>query len=104
MNSNREVIESPLTQGVDEQIKYTLDTTPWGGSPSSATAKIFSISNGTKVDTTITNISGSSMISGNIITLPTVSNLIVRTTYRLEVQFTVGGNLFEAYVIIIGEE
>ena len=36
MNTDiRKVKESPLVQGVDERIAYTLTTTPWGSSPSS---------------------------------------------------------------------
>ena len=31
--SIREVKESPLPQGIDERIAYTLTTTPWGSNP-----------------------------------------------------------------------
>ena len=35
MSATRRVKESPLYQGVDEQIAYTLTITLWGNSPTS---------------------------------------------------------------------
>ena len=81
-SDDREVKESPLYQGEDEQIAYSLTTTPWVSTPASPTVKIFSIKGGVKTDTSTTNLSGSASATGDIITTPLVKSLVDGTQYR----------------------
>lgn len=106
MANIREILESPIAQGEDESIVYTLDTTPWGGAPTSVTAKIFSIdaSTGAKTDVTSAKMpTGSPSAEGNIITIPSITGLAAGTQYRLEVKFTISGSQLEAWATIEGE-
>lgn len=100
---NREIVQSPLNQGADEQIAYTLTTTPWGSSPTSVAVTLFSYSGTAYTDVSSTLLSGTASVSGDIITLPKVINLVADTRYRLEIKFTSGSNIFEPYAWINGE-
>ncbi len=94
----REVKESPLAQGADEQIAYSLTTTPWGSSPSSVSVKIYNLATG--VDLTTTNLSGSASAAGDVITTPLVTALVAGVSYKLEIKFTSGTSIFEAFAKI----
>jgi hypothetical protein len=102
IEQDREIQESPLYQGVDEEIKYKLKTTPWGSSPSSPSVVIKKLPSNEDVSSTCLN--GSPSVSGDVITLPTVKSLSASTLYRLEVKFSVGGNVMEAWIKIVGQE
>jgi hypothetical protein len=99
----REIKESPVTQGTDETIVYTLTTTPWASDPTSPSAKIFSFIDDVYADVTSTNMTGAASAVGDVITLPAIGSLVVDTRYRVEVQFTVSGNTFESYAWIYAE-
>jgi hypothetical protein len=101
----RQVRESPITQGADESVAYALTTTPWGSSPGTVSAKIYSIDNATGefTDVTTTNMTGSASAAGDVITLPVISGLTAGTRYRVEVKFTCAGNVLETYAIIEAE-
>lgn len=102
--TTREIVQGLQYQGADEQIAYTLTTTNWGSTPTSTSAVIKSVNtDGTYTDTTSTNMSGSTSVSGDIITLPTVKSLTAGTLYRVEVKFTSSGSIFEAIAFIQGE-
>lgn len=96
--SVREFRESPWEQGADEERNYVLDTTPWGGSPSSPVVKLFE---GDDEDVSATKLSGAASVNGNSITTPMVVGLDAGQEYRLEIQFTVEGRVEEAYGHII---
>lgn len=102
MTVSRFVKESPLLQGKDEQIVYSLTTTPWGSSPSSVSVKIFKESDGSDVSSTC--LAGSASVVGDVITLPKVQALTAGEKYRLEVQFTTAGNVLEAILLIYAEK
>ena len=101
MTTNREVIESPIDQGIDEVISYSLTTTPWGSTPSSPAVVVYDITNGTYTDVTTTvmpvNIP---TIDGDVITLSPLRGLTANQKYRIEVKFTSGGNVFEPFAFI----
>lgn len=101
----REAIESPLRQGVDEQIVYSLDTEPWGGSPSSVTVTVYDVTTGAAEDVSADVLSGSASVDGDKIELPAIrlDSLAAGHLYRVEVQFTSGGNVLEAYFMIEAE-
>ncbi len=100
----REIIESPQPQGVDEEIVYTLTTTPWGSDPSASAVVVFDVTDGAREDVTTTVMpAGSPSESGDVVTLPTLEALTASKKYRVEIQFTSGGNVFEAFGIILAE-
>jgi hypothetical protein len=95
--SKREIVESPWEQGVEEQRPYDLTTTPWGGSPSSVTVKLY---DGDLVDVSATKLTGSSSVNGDVITTPVVTGLSEDVIYRLEIKFTTSGRVEECYGFI----
>ena len=101
MSLTREVKESPLYQGSDERIAYTLTTTPWGGTPASPTVVIKTWPDGT--DVSATKLTGNASANGDVITTPLVISLTSGQKYHLEIKWTNSGNTFEAYAEIIGE-
>lgn len=105
MTAKREIKEGLQFQGVDETIVYTLTTTPWGSSPGTLSAKVYSIaSSGTRTDVTATVMpSGSPSAVGDVISLPALTALTNGVLYRVEVKFTCSGNVFEPYAYIKGE-
>lgn len=104
MTKTREVVESPLPQGADEQIVYGVDVTNWGNTPTTTSAKIYQVADdGTLTDVTSTKMTGATSVGGNIITLPKISSLTSGNQFRVEVKFTIGVNVFEAYFIIEAE-
>jgi hypothetical protein len=99
---SREVLESPLpAQGVDERIAYSLTTTPWGSTPTSVVVKLKTWPDGKDVTTEHT--SGSASVAGDVITTPLIIGLKAGMHYRLEIQFVVSGNTFEAFGFVDGE-
>ena len=103
MATAREIKEGIQYQGADENIVYTLTTTNWGSSPSSPSAKIFEMDGDTLTDVTTTKMTGAASEAGDVITLPAIALLSADTKYRVEVKFTISGNVFEAYAFIHGE-
>lgn len=98
MSSIREAT-SPVEQGEDESIYYTIDTTNWGGSPSSVSYVVKDVYN-SNLDVTSSVSTGSATVSGDDITLPRIHGLTVGRKYRVEVKFTSGGNTLEPYFFI----
>jgi hypothetical protein len=102
-SETRQVQESPLVQGVDEKLTYTLTVTPWGNTPSGPVVKAFDITDGGYLDVSNTVLVGSPTILENVITLPSLENLTAGHKYRVEVQWLSGGNTFEAYAEVEAE-
>jgi hypothetical protein len=92
----RRVVQDHLVQGVDEQIAYTITTTPWGSSPGSIAVKAYDQTDG-MADVTATVLSGSAAAVGDVITTPKMQSLTLGHVYRIEVKFTCGGNTFECW-------
>lgn len=108
MTIKREVKESPLTQGKDETVSYELTTTPWGSSPSSPVVTIIDVTNGgytalTPAQMAVVMPVNNPTVAGDVITLSPLLGLTVGKSYRVEVQFTTGGQVLEPYFIVIGE-
>jgi hypothetical protein len=101
--TSREIAESPLWQGADEEIAYDITTTPWGTAPSDVAVKLFTFDGDTYTDVSAGNLSGAVAVAGDVITTPTVKSLVAGTTYQLEVKFTSGGNIFEVFAHIVGQ-
>ena len=92
-----------IFQGTDEEIAYSMTTTNWGSDPTDVVVKAYDISSASRVDVTATVLSGSASVTGDVITLPKLKALTAGTPYRIEVKFTSGGNIYEPYVVVIGE-
>jgi hypothetical protein len=101
MSDERKVKESPRYQGVDEEIAYVIDTTPWGGYDSGATCVI---KNGSGDDVSETHLSGSVSVNGDEITTPKVKSLAADVKYRVELSWVKSANKLECYWDLIGEE
>jgi hypothetical protein len=101
MASPRELVESPVEQGVDESITWTVDVSNVGSSPTSPSVDVFATDDlATSVKSTVMP-SGTPSVSGDVITLPELTALTAGTNYRVEVKFTVGGGApFEVYFIV----
>jgi len=99
--SEREVAESPLGQGTDEEWYYRFD---WGleGTPTSPTVTIYDITNGADVSSDCLTTGDPTIDSDKVIT-PKVKSLTDGVSYRLKCKATVGGNVLSAYCIIVGE-
>lgn len=94
----REVKEGTQYQGADEEVYYKITTTPWGSTPSSTGASAYTVSGSTYTDVSTTVLTGSTSVSGDVITLPKLSSLTEGTAYRIEVGFTESnGNVYECY-------
>jgi len=103
----REATNSPLPQGVDERISYWFTTAPWGGTPTNASVKVYDVGGGygEKVDVTTAVLPDhAATIEGDVITLGLLRNLVLGTRYRVEVQFSIDGNLEETWFIVQAEE
>jgi hypothetical protein len=95
------VVESPITQGKDEEIAYTLTTTPWGSSPASVSVKIYDSSG---VDQSATCLTGSESAVADVITMPVVHTLTAGEIYRLNIEFMIGTDKFVPCCMIHAEE
>ena len=101
--SDREIVEGTIYQGVNESVAYSITTTVVGSSPTSVSFKIYSVdTQGIETDVTATLAAGSATVSGDIITLPKLSGVSNRGSYRIAVKFTSGGNVYEHYARLIG--
>ena len=96
----REVLESPLPQGSSERIPYKIDTTPWGGSPTSVVVTVLDNSNN-DADVTGSTTTGTSSVSGNVITTPSIYQLTAGKEYTVYVKFSSGSNIFEPYFKLV---
>lgn len=96
----RRIKQSPIYQGENEAVYYTLSTTEWGGSPSAISVVVKL--DGDDVSGNI--LTGSASVADDVITLPKISGLTNGSHYRLEVKFTAGSNVIEAWSELIGQE
>lgn len=96
----RETKYSPRPQGESEEISYYLDTTPWGGYDSD---EVVTLIDADGVDVSLTNLTGVAFVVGNVITTPLVVDLEPENRYRLQIQWVLDGNTFEAFCNILGE-
>ncbi len=104
MTVNREIVESPVAQGVEEIIAYTLDTAEWGGTPTSPSVVVYDVTDGGYDDVTSTVMpTNSPSVSDDVITLSALKLLTIESKYRIEVKFVTSGNTLEAYAIIDAE-
>src|SRR4030042_941921 len=91
-----EVVEGVQEQTSTEEIIYSITTTNWVSTPASVAAVAYREGDETVVTSTVfpTN---SPTVAGDVITLSPLKSLTRGYTYRIEVKFTSGGNIFECY-------
>lgn len=99
--NDRYVDQSPFYMGRNEKKAFTLDTTPWGGSPATPVCTLFDITD-VETDVSGTKLSGSASVAGAIITTPLVQLLTVGSQYLLEIKWTKGSDINAALLIIHG--
>ncbi len=87
-------------QGEDEEVAYSVDTTPWGGYDSDEAVTLL---DGNGVDVSVAHLAGAASVVGEVITTPLVTALIPGIKYTLQILWVCGANTFEAYCYVIGE-
>ena len=107
--TNRQIKESPVTQGEDEIITYTLTTTPWGSSPTSINVVVYDVTGADETAdwlnvTSTVMPTNSPTVLGDVITLSPLKLLTDGHVYRMEIRFTCGSNTFETYGFVYGGE
>lgn len=104
MASLREWKESPLEQGIDEIVIYTVTVpTSWGQDPGTITNTLYRVKpDGTLTDVSSTMLTGSASASGQVITTKAHTGLTLCATnkYMSQVKFVVGTKTLECYGII----
>lgn len=103
--NGREVLQGQQGQGTDERIAYSITTTPWCSSPTNPSVVVWDVTvdaSGTDVTSTVMPIN-SPNINGDVITLSLLRALVYGRLYRVEVQFTSGGNVFECFFFVMAE-
>ena len=98
---DRYVRESPFWMGRNEKKAFTLDTTPWGGSPATPVCTLWDITTG-ETDVSGTSLSGAASVAGAIITTPLVQLLTAGSHYLLEIKWTKGSDINAALLIVHG--
>lgn len=91
-----QIVETGLKQGADEEVAYTLTTTPWGDSPSDISVTAYDMSDSFAVVTDDV-LEGDASSDNTSITTPVVLDLTAGNKYRIEIMFTTGGNVLECY-------
>lgn len=93
----RQVKEKRVSQGIDEVVPYKITTTPWGGSPSGVSFKVYTVEEGTFTDVTSTACAGSATVSTDDIILPGMSWATEGAMLRAEVKWTSGSATLETF-------
>lgn len=104
MTATRKFKNTPIDQGEDEIVAYTVDTSVWPGTGDPGTITVV-IKDRDGTDQTATNLSGSASNSGDVITTPVVTGLKTGgSPYQLEVQWVKQSNTLEAWGKIVVSE
>ena len=97
------VREGVKTQREGESLAYSITTTPWGTSPGTIVCSLWDITDATnEVDVTLTKLTGSTSVLGDVVTTKKVFGLVEDHRYRLDVSFAANGNTWVVPVIIKG--
>ena len=100
--NDREVLDGLQLQGANESIAYSIDTEPWGGTPSSPVHDIFDEEDlTTSLKSTL--MSGSPTVSSHNVVLPALSGITDGVIYKVIVRFVSGGQTLEGYFRVKGE-
>ena len=93
-----EVLDGLQYQSVAESVVYSVDTEPWGGTPTAPAVDVFDEEDyATSVKSTVMP-SGSPSPSGHTVVLPALTALTAGIIYRVYVTFVSGGNTLRGYI------
>ena len=92
-----QVAEGLHEQSADEELIYKITTTNWGITPTSPSVKVYDEDPFVDVTSTTMPVNSPS-VSGDVITLSPLKLLTKNHTYRIEIKFTAGGNVWECYL------
>lgn len=101
--NNREVLEGIQQQGVDESIAYTVNVGAIGSGPGSVSVVVKDTAAGTDVTATVMPVNVPT-VAGDIITLSPLKLLTAGRLYRVEVKYTLDGNVLESYFFVKARE
>ena len=88
MTDRLETVESPRLQRINEGMVWAIDTTNWGGSPTSIVASVWDEDNFNADVTADVMNPNSPTVAANIITLSKIVLLVANRSYRVNVQFS----------------
>lgn len=91
-----EVAEGLQYQTSDERLAHKITTTNWVSDPTSPAVVAYDEEDNSIVTSTVYN-PNSPQASGDVITLSLLKSLTIGHTYRIEVKFTVGSNIYECF-------
>lgn len=98
-SSKRRVQQHPDPQGINESLRYTVDTTPWGGSPTAPIAitvlDVTDSPSGTDVTSSV--VTGVASVQANVITTPYLGALTLNHVYHVFVRWVSGGQTLETW-------
>ena len=100
----RGVVEGIQSQGEDEEIAYKIDVSNWGDNPSNVVVMAYLMPSCTSDVTESVLPVNTPSVSGNEITLSPLKNLAINKTYRIEVKFNIGSNIFECWFKVACEQ
>jgi len=93
-----EVLDGLQSQSVAESVLYSVDTEPWGGTPTSPAVDVFDEADlSTSLKSTVMP-SGNPSVSLDVIILPALTALTAGIIYRIFVTFLSGGNTLRGYI------
>lgn len=98
----RQLLITTEQQRLDERVAYSITLDATYTSPSTPVCVLYDLTDNT--DVSLSKLSGSPAINGQVFTTPLVISLVAGRTYRLECKFSSGGNTFEPYITIVGVE
>lgn len=104
MSRKREAKEGTQPQGTNESVGYTVNTTPWGGTPTNPNVAAEVEATGVDATTLLFGGSPSITINGDILELPDCANVVAGTVYRVTVTFTTGGQTLSMWFRVSGEQ
>ena len=93
------IIESPVVQGVNASIPWTI-VFPWATSVTSPTVAVFKKGTTTDVASTVMPL-GSHTVSGNSLTLKNLTSLTAGERYIIDIRITIDGILDELFLEVI---
>lgn len=97
---DRNVEQGVQYQGIDESIAYTLDVSAIGSGPTSVSVVVFEERDLSTPVTASVMPNGSPSVDGDVITLPALTGLAKGRRYRVEVQYTLDGNVLETWFVV----
>jgi len=99
----REVKEGLQPQGIDEMVRYSIDTLPYGaGAVAPLSLTVFDEKDWTDKTANVTT--GSTTIAGSVITTAILQNLRLHVTYHCRLGWSLGsGQSRSAYFRVRGE-